>query len=66
MGILDFLFEPPKNSKQPKKNSGGWDWSSHDDEDDYFEELHSDAFSGDKGAIDEMKDEFGDDWESEY
>lgn len=62
MGLLfDLLFDSP-DSKHPTTND-----SYHRDslEEDYYEDLTCDAFSGDQEAISELKDEFGDDWESE-
>lgn len=37
-----------------------------DNYNDYYEELYGDAICGDQSAIEEMNEEFGDDWESEY
>lgn len=37
-----------------------------DDYNDYYEEVFDAAMSGDQACIDEMREEFGDDWESEY
>lgn len=34
--------------------------------DDYYRQLYDCAAAGDKDAIEEMKDEFGDSWESEF
>ncbi len=68
MGFLYDLFfnSNSGNSKNNQKKSDSWFSNSNNSYDDYYEELHSDALSGDKGARDEMEDEFGDDWEDEY
>lgn len=34
--------------------------------DDYYMQLYDCAAAGDKDAIEEIKEEFGDDWESEF
>ena len=34
--------------------------------DDYYLQVYDCTAAGDKDAIEEMKDEFGDDWESEF
>ena len=57
--------------KGVKSGSGkaGWGKGLLGDEneyDDYYEDLYDDASAGDPDAIDEMEDEFGDDWEGEY
>ena len=38
----------------------------HKDYNDYYLNLHDAAMSGDKTAIKEMKEEFGDDWKDEF
>lgn len=66
MGFFsDLFFGPsaPVNTEKKKPDS----WSSFSDEyDDYYEQLHDDAMSGDLDAQAEMREEFGDDWEGEY
>ena len=37
-----------------------------DDYNDYYEEVYDSAMGGDQACIDEIREEFGDDWESEY
>lgn len=68
MGFLsDLFFGTDSTGPVPKKapNNGGWT-PLEDDYDNYYEELHDDAMCGDQDAIDEMEEEFGDDWEAEY
>ena len=51
------------------QGKAGWGKGLLGDEneyDDYYEDLYDDAAAGDSDAIDEMEDEFGDDWEGEY
>ena len=36
-----------------------------DDYNDYYEEVYDSAMGGDQACIDEIREEFGDDWESE-
>lgn len=58
--------------KGVKSGSGKAGWGKglygddEDEYDDYYEDLYDDAAAGDSDAIDEMEDEFGDDWEGEY
>lgn len=69
MGFLsDIFFGTDTAGAAPKKNpnnGGGWA-PLEDDYDDYYEQIHDDAMCGDQDAIDEMREEFGDDWEGEY
>ena len=37
-----------------------------DDYNDYYEEVYDSAMGGDQACIDEIREEFGDDWEREY
>lgn len=65
MGLIDFLFgtdSTPLNNQQKKKPDS---WSPYGSlsEHEYYEDLYDDACSGDQEAIDEMREEFGDDWE---
>ena len=68
-----------KNSKNQdkKQNFYGSDYLQDDFEqdsrrdfeksyDDYYMQVYDCAAAGDKDVIEEMKDEFGDDWESEF
>lgn len=66
MGLFSDLFFGtgiPENKKRP--STGNWN-DLADDYEDYYGELHDDAICGDQSAIDEMREEFGDDWESDY
>lgn len=68
MGFLsDIFFGTDSTSSAPKKKTitGGWS-PLEDDYDDYYEQIHDDAMSGDLEAQSEMREEFGDDWEGEY
>lgn len=68
MGFLsDLFFGTDSTDAAPKKkpNNGGWA-PLEDDYDDYYEQIHDDAMSGDLDAQAEMREEFGDDWEGEY
>lgn len=68
MGLLsDIFFGTDTAGASPKKkpNNGGWA-PLEDDYDDYYEQIHDDAMSGDLDAQAEMREEFGDDWEGEY
>lgn len=66
MGFLfDFLFGPSEPVNAGRQKTDAWN-SSSNDYDDYYEQIHDDAFSGDPDAQDEMHEEFGDDWEGEY
>lgn len=66
MGFFsDLLFglSEPVTTGRKKPVNGGW---MGDDYDDYYEQLHDDAMSGDLDAQSEMREEFGDGWEGEY
>lgn len=66
MGFLfDFLFGPSEPVNKGSQKTDTWNLSNND-YDDYYEQIHDDAFSGDLDAQAEMHDEFGDDWEGEY
>lgn len=67
MGFLSDLFFGTEltDSAPKKKPNGGWT-PFEDNYDDYYEQIHDDAMSGDQDAIDEMEEEFGDDWGGEY
>lgn len=65
--LIDLLFGTKLSSSFSDKkriNSGLTNFD--EDYDDYFEQLHDDAMCGDLDGIDEMEEEFGDDWEGEY
>ena len=66
MGFLSDLFfgsSEPVNTGKKKPDS----WNAfNNDYDDYYEQIHDDAMSGDLDAQAEMREEFGDDWEGEY
>ncbi|MGI5069756.1 hypothetical protein [Treponema pectinovorum] len=68
MGLLsDFFFGESKQNNKTRKKSSNQSPSLFDsDYDDYYEETYEDALLGDEDAIDEMREEFGDDWEDEY
>lgn len=68
MGFLsDLFFGPDSTGAIPKKKSNNDGWAPlEDDYDDYYEQIHDDAMSGDLDAQAEMREEFGDDWEGEY
>lgn len=68
MGFFsDLLFGTDSTSSTPKKKPNNGVWTPlEEDFDDYYEQLHDDAVYGDQDAIDEMEEEFGDDWEGEY
>lgn len=68
MGLLSDLFfatAVPCDSGKKKKFDRGWSPFGND-YDDYYAELYDDAVSGDFDAQEEMRQEFGDDWEGEY
>jgi hypothetical protein len=72
MGFFsDFLFGPSSNSEKKangQKNSGTFGNSGFFDSDNsnYYEELAEDARSGDLSAIQEMRDEFGENWREQW
>ena len=65
MGLLNLLFgtENVSQNNQPKKKSDEWSPFGGLSEHDYYEDLYDDACAGDQEAIQEMRDEFGDDWQ---
>ena len=65
MGLFDFLFgtQSTTQSNQLKKTPVKTGLYDNMSEDDYFENLYDDACSGDQDAIQEMREEFGDDWQ---
>lgn len=67
MGLLDLLFGISESVNKGKKKPIDRGWSPFgNDYDDYYSDLHDDAMSGDIAAQEEMREEFGDDWEGEY
>lgn len=77
MGLLSDLIlgtsgsggNSPRGASKSGAGKPGWGKGLLGDEneyDDYYEDLYDDAAAGDPDAIDEMEDEFGDDWEGEY
>lgn len=66
MGLLsDLLFGTGTPTTNNRKTSSGFH-SLEDDYDDYYETTYDEAMTGDQSCIAEMREEFGDDWESEY
>lgn len=66
MSLFDLLFgteTPVQNINSYKKNDP---YSRSCMEEDYYEDTYCDAKSGNEEAISEMREEFGDDWESEF
>lgn len=59
-------FNQQKSNFNRKKSNDQSRNSFDRDYDAYYEDLHSDALSGDIDAQEEMREEFGDDWEWEY
>ncbi len=72
MGFFsDFLFGPSSNSEKKangQKNFGAFGNSGFFDSDNsnYYEELAEDARCGDLSAIQEMRDEFGENWREQW
>ena len=77
MGLLSDLIlgtsgsdgNSPRGASKSGAGKPGWGKGLLGDEneyDDYYEDLYDDAAARDSDAIDEMEDEFGDDWEGEY
>jgi len=64
MGLLSDLLFGLDNTKQ-KKSVLGSDYLG-EDYDDYYGELYDDALMGDPEAQEELRQEFGDDWDEEY
>lgn len=68
MGLLtDLLFGSADSSAslknktdKPKKSNFEKDYNE------YYQSVYDDAMTGDEAAQEEMRDEFGDDWEGEY
>ena len=65
MGLFDLLFgsTTPVNENSNKKKSNEWSAFGSMSENEHYENLYDDACSGDQEAIQEMREEFGDDWE---
>lgn len=77
--VLTFIFfskavsgdEPPENHEKRQNFHKSYDDDDSDDDlerryENYYLELHDAAESGDKQALEEIKNEFGDDWESDF
>lgn len=69
--LMDLLFgfgasAGGKKSSGAKSGFFGGYENSIDGHDDYFGQVHNDAMMDDPAAIDEMRDEYGDDWEGEW
>lgn len=64
MGFLSDVFFGLDSGSAKRSGNGGWMEPRFDD--DYYEDLHDDAINGDFDARDEMREEFGDDWDEEY
>lgn len=66
MGLFDLFFgtETPVHDTGSHKRNDPYLRSCM--EEDYYEDTYCDAKSGDREAISEMREEFGDDWESEF
>ncbi len=59
-GSADSAVSSRKKTARPK-NSG-----FEKDYNDYYQSVYDEAMTGDEAAQEEMRDEFGDDWEGEY
>lgn len=68
MGLLkDLLFGSTDSSDYSKKKSAKTKKSGFEkDYNNYYQSVYDDAMEGDEAAQEEMRDEFGDDWEGEY
>ncbi len=68
MGFFNDLFfgASSSDSDKKKKNSGLYSGPFDNDYDNYYGALHDEAMAGDESAIEEMEEEFGDDWEEQY
>lgn len=66
MGFFsNLLFGTGAPSSNNRRPTTGFH-SLEDGYDDYYETTYDEAMSGDESCIEEMREEFGDDWESEY
>ena len=68
MGSLkDLLFGSTDSSDYSKKKLAKTKKSGFEkDYNNYYQSVYDDAMEGDEAAQEEMRDEFGDDWEGEY
>lgn len=68
MGLLkDLLFGSTDSSDYSKKKPAKTKKSDFEkDCNNYYQSVYDDAMEGDEAAKEEMRDEFGDDWEGEY
>ncbi len=68
MGLLtDLLFGSADSSASLKKKTDKPKKSNFEkDYNEYYQSVYDDAMTGDEAAQEEMRDEFGDDWEGEY
>lgn len=68
MGLLkDLLFGSTDSSDCSKKKPAKTKKSDFEkDCNNYYQSVYDDAMEGDEAAKEEMRDEFGDDWEGEY
>lgn len=68
MGLLkDLLFGSTDSSDYSKKKLAKTKKSDFEkDYNNYYQSVYDDAMEGDVAAQEEMRDEFGDDWEGEY
>lgn len=68
MGLLkDLLFGSTVSSASSKKKPAKPKKSDFEKSyNDYYQSVYDDAISGDEAAQEEMRDEFGEDWEGEY
>lgn len=68
MGLLkDLLFGSTDSSDSSKKKPAKTKKSDFEkDYNNYYQSVYDDAMEGDKAAQEEMRDEFGDNWEGEY
>ena len=65
-GGFDFSMSSLRHGNSRRSTPEHKETSADSDYDSYYEEIHDDAFSGSQDAAEEMQDEFGDGWESEY
>jgi len=65
MGLIKDLFYPSEADAK-KKPVAGVPGAFEEDYEDYYGELHDEAICGNLAAEEEMREEFGDDWEGEF
>lgn len=68
MGLLkDLLFGSTDSSDYSKNKLAKTKKSDFEkDYNNYYQSVYDDTMEGDEAAQEEMRDEFGDDWEGEY